>query len=88
MEESGLDQSHHNPMRWPYGLPAREPRRLPNPSKVTLRGSTMNVEEGHESAAIAEVDLGPDPEVDLGPGLEVNLGPNLETGLGPILGAE
>ena len=39
----------------------------------------MNVREGHESAARAEVDLGP--------GQEVDLGPSLETGLGPILGA-
>ena len=88
MEESGLDWTHCNPMRWPCRPPTREPWRLPKPSKVTLRGSTTNVEEGHESAAIAEVNLGPSPEVDLGPGLEVNLGPNLETGLGPILGTK
>ena len=39
----------------------------------------MNIREGHESTARAEVDLGP--------GLKVDLGPSLETGLGPILGA-
>ena len=39
----------------------------------------MNVREGHESAARAEVDLGP--------GQEVNLGPGQETSLGPVLGA-
>ena len=80
MEESGLDRTHCNPMRQPCGPPAREPWRLLKPSKVTLRGSTTNVEEGHKSAAIAEVNLGP--------GLEVDLGPDLETGLGPILGTE
>ena len=88
MEESGLDWTHCNAMRQPYGPPAREPWRLLNPSKVTLRGSMMNVEEVHESTAIAEVDLGPGLEVNLGPSLEVNLGPSLETSLGPILGAE
>ena len=40
----------------------------------------MNIGEGHESVARAEVDLGPS--------LEVDLGPSLETGLGPILGAK
>ena len=39
-----------------------------------------NIGEGHESAARAEVDLGP--------GLEVNLGPGLETSLGAGLGAK
>ena len=24
MEERGLEQSHHNPMRWHYGLPTRK----------------------------------------------------------------
>ena len=57
-------------------------------SKVTLRGSMMNVEEGHKSTAIVEVDPEPGLEVNLGPTLEVNLGPNLETGLGPFLGAK
>ena len=79
MEESGLDQTHCNPMRWPYGPPTRKPWRLPMPSKLTSRGSMMNVGEGHESAARAEVNLGPS--------LEVNLGPSLETGLEPILEA-
>ena len=85
MEESGFDRTHCNPMRWLCRPPAREPWRLLKPSKVTLRGSMMNVEEDHESTAIAEVNLGPGPEVDLGPGLEVDLGPNLEPSLGPIL---
>ena len=80
MEESELDQTHCNPMRWPYGPPTREPWRLPKPSKVTLRGSMTNIEEGHESTAIAGVNIGPT--------LEVDLGPSLETSLGPILGAE
>ena len=38
-----------------------------------------NIVEGHKSAAIAEVDLGPSLEVDLGPGLETSLGPSLGT---------
>ena len=80
MEESGLDWTHHNPMRQPYRPHARKPWRLQKPSEMTLRGSTMNAGEGHESAARAEADLGP--------GLEVNLGPSLETSLGPILGAK
>ena len=80
MEESGLDQAHHNSMRLPYGLPTRKTWRLPKPSELTSRGLTTNVGEGHKSAARAEADLGPS--------LEVDLGPDLEAGLGPVLGAE
>ena len=75
-------------MRQAYGPCTREPWRWPKPSKVTLRGSTTNVGEGHDSAAIVEIALGPGLEVNLGPSLEVDLGPGLETSLGPILGAE
>ena len=41
----------------------------------------MNAEEGHESAARAEVNLGPGQEVDLETGLETALGPIWGAGL-------
>ena len=76
MEESGLDQTHCDPMRQPCGPPAGKPWRLLKPSGMTLRGSMMNEGEGHKSAARAGANLGP--------ALKVNLGPSL----GTILGAE
>ena len=79
MEESGLEWTPCNPMRRLSGPPARKPWRPLKPSEVTLRGSMTNIGEGHESAARAEVNLGP--------GLETDLGPIQETSLGPILGA-
>ena len=42
----------------------------------------MNAGEGHQSAARAEVDLGPGQEANLETGLETGL----ETTLGPALG--
>ena len=67
-------------VRQPYGLPTRKPWRVPKPSRVTWRDSTVNIEEGHRSAARAEVDLGLNQEVDI----ETSLETGLETTLGPI----
>ena len=44
----------------------------------------MNAEEGHESAARAEVNLGLGQEADVETGLETALETTLETTLGPI----
>ena len=66
----GFGQTHCNPMRQLYRLPTRKPWRLLKPSRVTWRDSTTNTEEGHESAARAEVDLGLGQEADIETGLE------------------
>ena len=50
-------------------------------SAMTLRGLTMNVEEGHESIAWIEVAAGPVLEVATGPGQEVAQGSSQGTGL-------
>ena len=81
MEERGLEPSYHNPMRQHYGLPARKPWRVLRPSTMILRGSTTNVEEGHESVARIEVATGPILEVTTGPGQEVAQGSSQGTGL-------
>ena len=56
MGERGLELSHHNPMRWYYGLPTRKPWRPLRPSTMILRGSMMNTKKGHEPTARVGVD--------------------------------
>ena len=63
MGERGLEPSHCNLMRQCYGLPARKPWRLPRPSMMILRGTTMNIEKGHEPTARVGVDPGAIREV-------------------------
>ena len=58
MGERGLELSHHNPMKWHYGLPARKPWRLLRPSMMILRGLMTNIEKGHEPTARVGVDPG------------------------------
>ena len=64
-----------------YGPPARKLLRLLRPSAMILRGSTMNIEEGHDSIARIEVATGPVLEVAAGPSWEVAQGSSQGTSL-------